>query len=150
MHPCSSRCCKETRGQNWRYEKKCRTLIQTARTWCRSGRVAKFFSNLQLWQLVTLQQVDLQIPTVPLWKDLNLLNKLIFNWEDWKDFQYKLCFVKVTSFTLGLSYRRVYFFWAPIATRGALGNSIFLLLRMHSQISKEALAFKPCITLTLK
>ena len=30
----------------------------------------KFFSNLQLWQLVTMKPFDLQRPTVPLWKDL--------------------------------------------------------------------------------
>ena len=40
---------------------------------------AEFFSNLQHWQLVILMPVDLQRPTVPLWKDINLLYKLKFN-----------------------------------------------------------------------
>ena len=73
-------------------------------------------------------------------------------------FQVFVDFCMQISFLLGFLYPN---FWAPIATRGALGNSVFLLLllllpRVHSQISKEALAFKPflaikpCITLTLK
>ena len=33
-------------------------------------------------QVVTLQPVDLQRPTVPLWKDLNLLNILKCNLEE--------------------------------------------------------------------
>ena len=41
--------------------------------WSDSGRMAEFFSNLQLWQLITLQPFEPQRPTVPLWKYLNLL-----------------------------------------------------------------------------
>ena len=40
--------------------------------WFESGHRVGFFSDLQLWQLVFLQPFDLQTPTVPLWKDLNL------------------------------------------------------------------------------
>ena len=49
---------------------------RAART--RLGLRGRIFSNYQLWQLITLQPVDLQRPTVPLWKDLNLLNKQKF------------------------------------------------------------------------
>ena len=45
-------------------------------------QVAEFFLNLQLWQLVILMPVDLQRPTVPFLKDLNLLNKHNFNKKD--------------------------------------------------------------------
>ena len=35
------------------------------------------FSNLQLWKLVTLQHFDLQRPTVPLWKGLELVVNIL-------------------------------------------------------------------------
>ena len=44
-----------------------------------SSQAAEFFSNLQLWQLITLQSFNLQSPVVPLWKDLNLLNICTLN-----------------------------------------------------------------------
>ena len=49
--------------------------IQTlaASKWFDSGRPAEFFSNLQLWQLLTLLPFDPQRFRVPLWKDINLL-----------------------------------------------------------------------------
>ena len=37
-----------------------------------SGWLAELFSNLQLWQLVTLQSFDWQRPTLPFLKGLNL------------------------------------------------------------------------------
>ena len=46
-----------------------------------SGWVAEFFSNIQIWQLITLQPVELQRPTVPLWKDLNLFNIQLHNFN---------------------------------------------------------------------
>ena len=36
-----------------------------------------FFSNLQLWQLVTLQSFVLQRPTVSLWKGLSLIKNIL-------------------------------------------------------------------------
>ena len=36
-----------------------------------------FFSNLQLWQLVTLQSLVLQRPTVSLWKGLSLIKTIL-------------------------------------------------------------------------
>ena len=48
---------------------------------CVVDQVAEFFSNLQIWQLLTLQPVDPERPTVPLWKDINLLNIHIVNSE---------------------------------------------------------------------
>ena len=51
-------------------------------TQVRIGRSAEFFSNLEHWQPVILMPVDLQRPTVPLWKDLNLLNKHKLNSEE--------------------------------------------------------------------
>ena len=54
---------------------------------------------LQLWQLVTLQPVDIQTPTVPLWNDLNPLCLLNLCPRDLKHFKDRFCPVKVTSFT---------------------------------------------------
>ena len=42
---------------------------------------------------LTLTPIDLQRPTVPLWKDMNLLY--------FKDFKCRFCFLKVIPFTLG-------------------------------------------------
>ena len=46
--------------------------------WFKWGRgwAADFFLRLQLWKLVTLQPLGLQRPTVPLWKDLDPIDKL--------------------------------------------------------------------------
>ena len=51
-------------------------------------RSAEFFSNLEHWQLVILMPIDLQRPTVPLWKDLNLFNKHKLNSEEKKTFMH--------------------------------------------------------------
>ena len=63
--------CKVTSCQSWRFEK----ILLVSPPWAirvrlGQGSAAEFFSKFQLWQLVTLQPVDLQTPTVPLWKDL--------------------------------------------------------------------------------
>ena len=54
-------------------------LIMSSRSWPRaacarfdSRWAAEFFSNIKLWQLITLQTFNPQRPTIPLWKDLNL------------------------------------------------------------------------------
>ena len=73
---------KVTSCQSWRFEKN--SAIRPTPNHARAARV-RFPDGritLQLWQLVTLQPVSLQSPTVPLWKDLNLLTKQNFNWED--------------------------------------------------------------------
>ena len=63
--------------------------------WFDSGRSAEYFSNLQLWQVVTLQPFGLKRPTVPLLKDLTLvINKsskkeLVFLTELKREFQKK-------------------------------------------------------------
>ena len=51
----------------------CAAWVEVAR-----GRLQDNGIILQLWELVTLQPVDLQTPTVPLWKNLNLLYWLNF------------------------------------------------------------------------
>ena len=43
----------------------------------RISRSAEFFSNLEHWQLVILMPVDLQRPTVPLWKGLELVVNIL-------------------------------------------------------------------------
>ena len=53
-----------------------RGLVRAKRV--RTGPLSRFFSNLQLWQPVDLLPIDLQRPTVPLWKDLNLFCWLRF------------------------------------------------------------------------
>ena len=70
---CRSTGCKVASCQSWRMILSSRNRTRAARVWFEVGRLAEFFSNLQLWQLVTLMQIDLQRPTAPLWKDLNLL-----------------------------------------------------------------------------
>ena len=70
---------KVTSCQSWRVDKKFCPQPESNHT---SAALVRFLDDriiLQLWQLVTLQSVDLQRPTVPLWKDLNLLNKLKLN-----------------------------------------------------------------------
>ena len=39
----------------------------------RAGQIGRIFFDLQLWQPVNLLPFDLQTPTVPFYKDLNLL-----------------------------------------------------------------------------
>ena len=41
------------------------------------AKLQNFFSNLQLWQLVTLQSFVLQRPTVSLWKGLSLIKNIV-------------------------------------------------------------------------
>ena len=71
-----------------------------------------FFSNLQLWQFITLQPFDIHRPTLPLWKDLNLLNIHSINSKDYKDFKDSFCLVKVASFLQCLYVIGVYIFFA--------------------------------------
>ena len=69
--------CKVTSCQSWRMILSSKNWTRAALVYFELGRGKNILSNLQLWQLATLQPVDLQRPTVPLWKDLNPLNKLI-------------------------------------------------------------------------
>ena len=69
---------KVTVCQNLRMIQSSWTQTRAACIWLDSGRAAGFFLDLQLWQLVFLQSFDLQRPTIPLWKDLNLLCWLRF------------------------------------------------------------------------
>ena len=52
-------------------------------------------------------------------------------------------FIKMNDFAL-MVWVKTFHFWVPIATRGALGNNVFLLLlpRAHSQISKETFSLQ--------
>ena len=79
MGLCRSTGCKVTSCQSWRMILLSGNQTRAARMWFKMGKVAEFFSNLQLWKLVTLQPVDLKRPAVPLWKDLNLPNIQNFN-----------------------------------------------------------------------
>ena len=72
---CRSTGVKVTSCQSWRFDKK---FCPRPESNCTSAARVQFLDDriiLQLWQLVILQPVDLQRPRVPLWKDLNLLNK---------------------------------------------------------------------------
>ena len=72
---CRSKGCKTTSCQSWRSEKN--PAARPTSHYARAAQV-RFPDDkiiLQLWQLVTLQPVDLQRPTVPFWKDLNLFKK---------------------------------------------------------------------------
>ena len=77
---CRSTGSKVTSCQSWRMILSSGNRTRAAHLWFEVGRKAEFFSNLQLWQLVILTPLDQQRPTVPLWKDLNLFNKLMFNY----------------------------------------------------------------------
>ena len=73
---CRSKGCKITSFQSWRSEKNPAARptshhTSAARIWFPDDRII-----LKLWQLVTLKPVDIKRPTVPLWKDLNLLLNL--------------------------------------------------------------------------
>ena len=74
-----SKDCKVTSCQRWRFEKN--SAIRPTSDHTRAAWVRFPYNRiiLQLWQLVTLQPVDLQRPTVPLWKYLNLLKNTISN-----------------------------------------------------------------------
>ena len=81
-----------------------RSLTRAARVWFELGRAAEFFSNLQIWQLVTLKPVDLQRSTVPLWKNLKLgfirlaeLLRWVFALSKWPHLQLAYL-VRVKSF----------------------------------------------------
>ena len=67
---CWSKGCKVTVCQTSRLILLSMSRTWVARLWFDYGWAAEFFSNLKLWQFVTLQPFDLQTPTVPLWKDL--------------------------------------------------------------------------------
>ena len=70
---CRSTGCKDTSCQSWRSEKNPAALPTSNHTSAARVRFPDDRIILQLWQPVTLQPVDLQTPTVPLWKYLNLL-----------------------------------------------------------------------------
>ena len=74
---CRSTGCKVTGCQSWRMILSSGNRTRAARIWFEYGWVAEFFSNLQLWKLVTLQHFDLQRPTVPLWKGLELVVNIL-------------------------------------------------------------------------
>ena len=102
MGLCRSTGCKITSCQSWRFDKKSCPRPMSNHT---SAARVRFLDDriiLQLWQLVTLQPVDPQRPTVLLWKDLNHLKIEIFNIMDQLGFNHRFCILKLTSFTWGL------------------------------------------------
>ena len=76
---CKSTGCKVTSCHIWRFEKNSATRPTSNHTSAAQVRFPDDRIILQLWKRVTLQPVDLQRPTIPLWKELNLLNKHNFN-----------------------------------------------------------------------
>ena len=73
---CRSTGVKVTSCQSWRFEKNSANWPTSNHT---SASQVWFLDDkiiLQLWRFVTLQPVDLQRPTVPLWKDIDLVIKL--------------------------------------------------------------------------
>ena len=70
---CRSMGCKVVVCQTLKMIWLSRKRTRAALVWFEFGRVAGFFSDLQLWQLVALQPFDLQRPTVPVQKDINLI-----------------------------------------------------------------------------
>ena len=67
---CRSKGCKVKVHQTLRMILLSKYQTLAAHVRCLVGRVAGFYSSLQLWQLVTLESFDLQRCTVPLRKDL--------------------------------------------------------------------------------
>ena len=87
------------------------TRTQVPRVWFNSGQAAELFSNLQIWQFVTLQPFDLLRPTVPLWKDLDLVANIhSFCSRDWQYFKDRNFPLKETPFPKCLCYRGLYLF----------------------------------------
>ena len=108
---CRSKGCKTTSCQSWRSEKNPAARptshhTSAARVWFPDDKII-----LQLWQLVTLQPVDLQTPTVPLWKDLNLFCWLNYCPRDKKHCKDRFRPVKVTPFQKRLCTRGIYHFF---------------------------------------
>ena len=75
---CRSKGCKVKVHQTLRMIllSKYQTLAAFVR--CLVGRLAEFFSSLQLWQLVTLESFDLQRCTVPLWTRSNIFFNILY------------------------------------------------------------------------
>ena len=71
---CKSTGFKVTSCQSWRMILSSRNRTWAALMWFEVGRVAGFFSDPQLWQLVVLQPFDIERLTIPLLKDPNLLS----------------------------------------------------------------------------
>ena len=84
--PCRSTGCKVTNCQSWRCEKNSADWPELNYSRVAWGQLLYNGIIFQLWQLVTLQPVDLQRPTVPFWKDLNLFNIQIVNSEVYQNF----------------------------------------------------------------
>ena len=63
--------CKVASCQSWRFEKNSASRSESNYSRVAWGQLLDNGIIFQLWQLITLQPVDLQIPTVPFWKDLN-------------------------------------------------------------------------------
>ena len=85
MGVCRSTGCKVTSCQSWRMILSSGNRTQAALVRFEVGRVAGFFSDLQLWQLEVLQPFDPQRLTIPLGKDLKLLNLHSINSKDYKN-----------------------------------------------------------------
>ena len=65
--------CKVTICESWRMILSSRNRTRAALVWFEVGRAAGFFSDLQLWQHVTLQPADLQRPTIHFWNPWSTL-----------------------------------------------------------------------------
>ena len=77
MSFCRSKGCKVVVHQTYEMILSSGSQTRAALEWFDSGQVAEFFSNLHLWQLITLQLFSLHKSTVPLLKDLNLFKIIL-------------------------------------------------------------------------
>ena len=109
---CRSIGVKIARCQSWRFKKNLATRPTSNHTSAARVRFPDDGIILQFLQLATLQPVDLQRPTVPLWKDLNLFNIYSINKLEFKD---RLCSLNMTLFPQCLCYREVLIsFWLAV------------------------------------
>ena len=74
---CRSKDCKVTTCQSWRMILSSGNRTRAAHVLFEVGRMAEFFSNLHLWQLVTLHPFGLQSPKSHFWKDLDLVVNIV-------------------------------------------------------------------------
>ena len=138
MRLCKSTGYKVTSCQSWRFDKIYCPRPQSNHTSVARVRFLDDRIILQLWQLVTFKPVDPETPTVPLWKDLNLLNKHSFNSEDQQNFQDRFFLLKITPFTYGLFNK-----WSIFIVGNCMNQLTFFCHRTNKQ--EKAIKFKEMV-----
>ena len=91
---CRSTGCKVTSFQSWRMILSSRNRTRAARVWFEVGRMAEFFSNLQLWQLATLQSFDLKTNSTSMERFWPKFHHSVSS-RDWQHFKDRVLLSKI-------------------------------------------------------